>query len=87
MASLEDDFVYEASNDVQNLVYSDTELFIDSDDEADDDHPTGLSSANSTARMSESPQMWIDTSSEPPKLPILHPSPSLTVELLLLIII
>ncbi len=49
MASLEDDFLHEASNDVQNLVYSDTEAFIDSDDEADDDDdPTGLSSANST---------------------------------------
>ncbi len=48
MASLEDDFVYEASNDVQNLVYSDTEAFIDSDGEADDDDPTGISSVNST---------------------------------------
>ncbi len=42
MASLEDDFPYEASNDVQNLVYLDTEAFIDSDNEADDDDPTGL---------------------------------------------
>ncbi len=42
MASLEDDFEYEASNDVENLMYSDIEAFIDSDDEADDDHPTGF---------------------------------------------
>ncbi len=48
MASLEDDFLHEASNVVQNLVYSDTEAFIDSDDEAEDDDPTSLSSTNST---------------------------------------
>ncbi len=49
MASLEDDFLYEATNDVQKLVFSDSEAFIDSDDEAVDNDPTGLSSVNSTA--------------------------------------
>ncbi len=87
MASLEDDFVYEASNDVQNLVYSDTEAFIDSDDEADDDDPTGISSANSTATIEN---VRIPTGGDrymirTPK--VAHPPPLPTGELLLLTII
>ncbi len=86
MASLEDDFVYEASNDFQNLVYSDTEAFIDSDDEADD--PTGLSSANITATIEN---FRIPTGGDryiirTPKDAHTPPFPSLTGELLLLTI-